>query len=143
MTDTGDATARLDDPRIRKSFDTARRCVTVYGVVCAVTLATVAALALGGGTTTTFMWVRAVILLAAAPVLHRMVTRAARGARRSFERVRAVAVILPIAIVGVDLVPGVCPAWYAAMQAVGALPLAGVAFLVNRPGPRAAFPRTR
>ncbi|MEV5889053.1 hypothetical protein [Nonomuraea fuscirosea] len=34
---------------------------------------------------------------------HRLIDRAARGDRGSFERVRAVSVITPIAIVGVDL----------------------------------------
>lgn len=49
--------------------------------------------------------------------------------------------ILPIAIIGVDLIPGVCPAWYAAMQAIGALPLIAVAFLTRGRQLRSAFPR--
>ncbi|WP_214414017.1 hypothetical protein [Sphaerisporangium fuscum] len=143
MAGTGDTTAHLGAPRTREAFDTAKKCVTIYGVIGAVTLAAVAMLSISGHTVTTFMWVRAVILLAIAPVLHRLILGASQGARRSFERVRTLSVIMPIAIIGVDLIPGVCPAWYAGMQAVGALPLIGAAFLLNRPGPRAAFPRTR
>ncbi|MFC6880835.1 MULTISPECIES: hypothetical protein [Actinomadura] len=142
MLNTSDATTRLDDPRTREAFETAKKCVTLYGVVCAIVLATVVLLSISGQTVTAFMWIRAVVLLAAAPVLHRLTVRAAQGERRSYERVRAITVIMPIAIVGVDLIPGLCPAWYAVMQAIGALPLIAVAFLTRSPGPRAAFPKS-
>ncbi|MEV0160625.1 hypothetical protein [Nonomuraea fuscirosea] len=130
----------LDDSRTREAFEPARKCVVIYGVMSAVTLATVAALSAGGAEVTAFMWVRAVILLALAPVLHRLIVRAARGDRRGFERVRAVSVIMPIAIVGVDLIPGLCPVWYAVMQGLSALALVAVAFVVRGAGVRAAFP---
>jgi hypothetical protein len=108
-----------------EAFDTMMKCVKLYGAVCAITLGTVAVVAAAGPSVTTFMWVRAVLLLAITPVLYRM------AARRRFERLRTVAVVLPVAIVGVDLIPGVCPVWYAGMQAIAALALVGVAFLTR------------
>ncbi|MEU6412316.1 hypothetical protein [Microbispora sp. NPDC046933] len=136
MTDTGDA-------RTQEAFDMTKKCVTLYGMICGITLATVAVLSISEHTGSTFMWVRAVVLLAIAPVLHRLIARASQGSRRSFERMRAVTVTMPIAIIGVDLIPGICPTWYAVMQAVGVLPLVAVAFILNGSGPRAAFPKTR
>jgi hypothetical protein len=134
MTNTSDTTTRtasLDDPRTQEAFDTVKKCVKLYGAVSAITIGTVAVVAISGPTVTTFMWVRSVILLAIAPVIHRMVVRASQGARRSFERVRTLTVILPTAIIAVDLIPGVCPAWYAGMQAVSAIALIGAAFITR------------
>lgn len=55
----------------------------------------------------------------------------------------SVAVVMPIAIVGVDLIPGVCPLWYAVAQTVCMLPVVRIAFLTRSSALRAAFPRTR
>ncbi|MEU8276193.1 hypothetical protein ACFYOK_11510 [Microbispora bryophytorum] len=143
MTTITGATAHLDDGRTREAFDLAKKCVALSGMICGITLATVAVLSIADQPGTTFMWARAVILLAIAPMLHRMIVRASRGSRRSFERMRVITVTMPIAIIGVDLIPGICPAWYAVMQAMSVLPLVAVAFILNGSGPRAAFPKTR
>ncbi|MFI6742492.1 hypothetical protein ACIBI9_57145 [Nonomuraea sp. NPDC050451] len=68
---------------------------------------------------------------------------AARGARWAYLRVRIISVVMPVAIVAVDMIPGICPVWFAMMQAVCALAIAGVAFVVNGSGLRAAFPKER
>jgi hypothetical protein len=44
------------------------------------------------------------------------------------------------AIIGVDLIPGVCPAWYATMQAICALPLIAVAIMTRSRRLRSVFP---
>ncbi|MFI7027143.1 hypothetical protein ACIBK1_00375 [Microbispora rosea] len=133
----------IDDSRTHEAFDLAKKCVTLSGMICGITLATVAVLSIVDQPGTTFMWARAVILLAIAPMLHRTIVRASQGSRRSFERMRVITVTMPIAIIGVDLIPGICPAWYAVMQAMSVLPLIAVAFILSGPGPRAAFPKTR
>ncbi|SDM37163.1 hypothetical protein SAMN05421874_1631, partial [Nonomuraea maritima] len=46
-------------------------------------------------------------------------------------------------VIGVDLIPGVCHLWYAAMQAVCILPIVRVAFITRSPALRAAFPKKR
>lgn len=136
--DTGAREAQ--DPASRETFDTVRTCAGLYGALCAVVLVALAVLVCGGRPVSPFLWVRAAVLLALAPVIRRSATRAAQGVRRGYERVRTLTPVMPVAIVGVDLIPGVCPAWYAAAQAGCALPLIVAAFLTRGSGPRAAFP---
>ncbi|MFE4214986.1 hypothetical protein [Streptomyces sp. NPDC056844] len=40
-------------------------------------------------------------------LIHRLTVSASRGSRWAFERVSALVVIMPIAIIGGDLIPGV------------------------------------
>ena len=122
----------LDDARTAEAFDTVRKYVRLYGAVCAITLATVVVVAICGGPVSAFMVIRAVILPAIAPVLYRMAGRAAGGEQRSRQRLRTLTVVLPVAIVAVDLIPGVCPPWYAGLQAVAALALVGAAVFIRR-----------
>ncbi|WNI20971.1 hypothetical protein [Streptomyces sp. ITFR-16] len=138
---TATATARLDSPAARSAFGAAKNSVRVYGALGALSLAAVVAAAGSGHTVNTFMWVRAVLLPVVAVLLHRLAVAASRGSRRAFERVSALAVIMPVAIVGVDLIPGVCPHWYAAMQVVCMLPVVRVALLTRGSALRAAFPK--
>ena len=122
-------------------FENSKKCIVIFGVAGAVVLSTVIASAASHGAVSTFMWVRAAVLLAAAPVLHRLTTRAATGDRRSFDRVRTVTTILPVAIVVVDLIPVVCPTWYAVLQGFSCLPLIAVAILTRHSA--AALPESR
>ncbi|MFD0168862.1 hypothetical protein ACFVJH_32680 [Streptomyces decoyicus] len=48
---------------------------------------------------------------------------------------------MPLAIIAVDMIPGICPTWFAMVQAACALPLAAAAFISNGSGLRAAFPK--
>lgn len=135
--------APLDVPRARHAFGTARNSVALYGVLSAATLLAVVVVALCDAPVNTFMWVRAVLLPLAAVLLHRLTAAASRGSQRAFERVRILATVLPVAIVGVDLVPGVCPPWYAVAQALCMLPVVRLAFLLHGSALRAAFPARR
>ncbi|MFI8869238.1 hypothetical protein ACIQ64_32220 [Streptomyces sp. NPDC094473] len=54
----------------------------------------------------------------------------------------ALVVIMPTAIIGVDLIPGVCPPWYAVMQVVCMLPVIRVAFVIRGSALRDAFPKS-
>lgn len=130
---------RLNNARVRRAFDTVKNCIVIFGVVSAVVLAAVAAIAFIGGWVTTFMWVRAGILLLITPVFYRLTVRASQGVRKNFDRLRLVTTILPVAIVVVDLIPGLCPAWYAGMQALSAVPLVAIAVIVRRHFVNAAF----
>ncbi|GAA1069267.1 hypothetical protein GCM10009647_091450 [Streptomyces sanglieri] len=135
--------APFDDPRTREALDKAQNGFKLYGALGATALLAVVAVAGSGHPVNTFMWVRAALLPLIAVLLHRMTVSASRGSRRSFERVSSVAVVMPIAIVGVDLIPGVCPFWYAVVQTVCMLPVVRIAFLTRSSALRAAFPRTR
>ncbi|WP_030571456.1 hypothetical protein [Streptomyces aureocirculatus] len=135
--------ALLDSPRAQEAFATANNSVKVYGALGAVALLAVVVVSTSGHMVNTFMWVRAVLLPVVAVLLHRMTVSASRGSQRAFERVSALAVIMPIAIIGVDLVPGVCPPWYAVTQAVCILPVVRVAFITRGSALRATFPKSR
>ncbi|WP_031075364.1 hypothetical protein [Streptomyces sp. NRRL WC-3742] len=135
--------ALLNGPRTQDAFDTAKNSVKVYGAISAVALLAVIVVSSGGHMVNTFMWVRAVLLPVVAVLVYRMTVSASRGSRRAFERVSALAVIMPIAIIGVDLIPDVCPLWYAVMQAVCMPPIVRVAFITRGSALRAAFPKSR
>ncbi|ANN18339.1 hypothetical protein SD37_23680 [Amycolatopsis orientalis] len=130
-------TALLDNPRARAAFGAAKNSVKIYGALSVLALVTVIVVASGGHPVNTFMWVRAGLLPVVAVLLHRIAVSASQGSRKAFERVRALSVIMPIAIIGVDVIPGVCPPWYAAMQIVCMLPVIRLAFLVRG----SAFPK--
>lgn len=128
------------DARVARDFDLAKKLIVIYGVAGAVLLGTLVVIVVAGGEPSVFMWVRATILLAVTPLLSMFAVRAEQGRTSSLQRLRLLTTVLPVAIIGVDLIPGVCPTWYAAMQAVSALALASIAFLTRRPEMRAAFP---
>ena len=102
-------------------------------------LATVAAMAFTHHHVTSFMVVRGAILLALTPLLLRYVSQAQDGSHRAFDRVRTLATIMPIALIGVDLVPGLCPAWYAVLQGLSALALVAVAVITRGAALRTVF----
>jgi hypothetical protein len=101
-------------------------------VVSSIALAAVAAVAVHGYPVTTFMWVRGALLPIVALVLYRLARAAGAGSERAGQRLRTATVVLPIAIIGVDLVPGVCPLWYAALQTVCMVPVVLAAVTLRR-----------
>ncbi|WP_310725263.1 hypothetical protein [Streptomyces sp. N2A] len=139
---TSAAAGHLHPPRIRRDFDTVKRLVAAYGALSAAVLITVAVLATTGHPVTSFMWGRSGGVLASAAVIYWMTVLAARGTRWAYVRVRILSVLMPIVIVGVDLIPGICPPWFALIQAASALPLAAAAFVSNGSRLRAAFPKS-
>jgi hypothetical protein len=130
-------------PAASRAFSKLETSFKAYTVLSAIALAAIAAMAGTGHTVNTFMWVRGILLPAIAVLLYRMTIAASRGSRRSFDRVRALTLIMPIAIIAVDLIPGVCPLWYAALQAVCMLPVIAAAVTTRDAALRAAFPTTR
>ncbi|MET8543804.1 hypothetical protein ABZW03_24605 [Kitasatospora sp. NPDC004799] len=125
------------------TFTTVKKCIVLFGAIGAVVLATVAVMAATGHGTTPFLWIRGAILLAITPFLHRLATRAAtEGSYRAFDRLRTLATVMPIAVIAVDLIPGLCPPWYAVLQGLSALALVAVAVLTRTPTLRAAFPKS-
>ncbi|MFI6395953.1 hypothetical protein [Nonomuraea sp. NPDC050540] len=140
-THTTTEAALLNTPRTQRAFGTAKNSIKVYGALSAIALLAVIVVSSSGHMVNTFMWVRAILLPVVAVLIYWMTVSASRGSRRAFERVNALAVIMPIAIIGVDLIPGICPLWYAVMQVVCMLPLIRVAFITRGSALRAAFPK--
>jgi hypothetical protein len=124
-------TETMSDITNQSPLSLVRKLVGIYGVVSVLVLATVAVVVMAHGSVSEFMWIRAGILLAVAPLLYRFAVRAGNGETRSLERLRGVSLVLPIAIIGIDLIPGMCPVWYTALQAGSALALVAVAVLTR------------
>jgi len=141
MTTHDTASTTVQDARVHDALDVVRKCLVLYGAVSTVVAATLVLVAATHGEVSTFMWVRAGILLLVALYLRRLARQASQGVAASVERLRLVTLVLPIAIVAVDLIPGVCPVWYAGMQAVSAVPLVAVAVLTRRGALRAVSAR--
>ncbi|MEV7600641.1 hypothetical protein AB0O91_25050 [Kitasatospora sp. NPDC089797] len=135
------ATANTGNSRTDKAFSTARKYIALFGAIGLITLATVAVMAAAGHPTTPFMWIRGVIFPALAPVLLRVTARAAEGDHKAFDRIRTVSTVMPIAVLAVDLIPGICPAWYAVLQGLSALALLPIAVLTRTKAVTAAFPK--
>ena len=128
------------DASVARDFDLAKKLIVIYGVAGAILIGTLVVIVVAGSEPSVFMWVRATILLAMMPFLSMFAVRAEQGRTSSLQRLRLLTTVLPVVIIGVDLIPGVCPTWYAAMQAVSALALAPIGFLTRRPEIRDAFP---
>ncbi|MEV0528671.1 hypothetical protein AB0I66_35155 [Streptomyces sp. NPDC050439] len=133
----------VNTPHAHGAFERVHHSVKAYGALSTLALLAVIAVSGSGHLVNTFMWVRAGLLPVAAVLLYRMTVAAAWGSRRAFERLSALTVIMPIAIVGVDLIPGLCPPWYALMQALCVLPLIPAACVARSSALRAAFPTSR
>ncbi|GAB1639947.1 hypothetical protein [Krasilnikovia sp. MM14-A1259] len=142
-TKTKPSGARTGSPRVQAAFNGLKSCFKAYAVLSALALAGIAAMAATGHVINTFMWVRGVLLPLIAILLYRMSVNAARGSYKSFDRVRTVTLIMPIAIIGVDLIPGVCPRWYLAVQTVCMIPVIAAAVITRRPILRNALPKPR
>ncbi|MCC9312006.1 hypothetical protein LN042_33940 [Kitasatospora sp. RB6PN24] len=139
-TDITAATAQLSDSRTQEALETVKKCITLFGAVGAIVLGTVAVMAFTGHQATSFMWIRGAILFLATFLLHRYHSRASQGSYKDFDRLRTLSAIVPIAIIGVDLIPGLCPMWYAVIQGLSALALIGVAVVTRGSALSAAFP---
>ncbi|GAB1639946.1 hypothetical protein [Krasilnikovia sp. MM14-A1259] len=126
-------TAAATTPAAARAFGKLVTSFKVYTVLSALALTGVAAMAVTGHTVNTFMWVRGVLLPLIAILLYRMSLNAARGSQKSFDRVRTLTLIMPIAIIVVDLIPGVCPLWYAAIQTVCMIPVIAAAVITRGP----------
>jgi hypothetical protein len=124
---------------MENTFNLLKKISTMYGVMSGIVLGTVAVLAALGDSVTSFMWGRSAGVLASALVTYWLVDRASKGARWAYVRVRIITVVVPVAIVAVDLIPGLCPMWFLVMQAMSAIALGAAAFVVNASPVRAAF----
>ncbi|MFE0381439.1 hypothetical protein ACFW1M_39090 [Streptomyces inhibens] len=135
--------AHLNRPHTQRAFGKVKFLVAAYGALSAAVLITVVVLAITGHEVTSFMWGRSAGVLASAAVTYWLTVRASRGARWAYLRVRLISVIVPIAIVAIDMIPGALPPWFVMMQVACALTIGATAFPLNGSGLRAAFPKSR
>ncbi|MFD9689057.1 hypothetical protein ACFWXO_25260 [Kitasatospora sp. NPDC059088] len=135
------ATETRTNSRTDEAFSLAKKCLTLFGAIGVITLAVVVVMASTGHASTPFMWIRGVIFPALAPVLLRITVRAAGGDYKALDRIRTVATVMPIAVIAVDLIPGICPPWYAVLQGLSALAVLPIAFLTRTKAVTTAIPK--
>ncbi|TNC26131.1 hypothetical protein [Amycolatopsis alkalitolerans] len=126
-----------DTNRSRQTLGRAKFFVAAYGLLSVVVLGIVATLAVTGHPVTAFMWGRSGGVLASAAVAYWLTLLAARGRRWAYVRVRIISIVVPVAIVAIDSIPGALPPWFVALQVVCALAMAGAAFSLPRKGSQA------
>lgn len=85
------------------------------------------------------VWVRGTIVVASAVLTLRFLVSAARGARRSYLRLRIISLVMPVAIAVIIALPGLIPPWMKIEQAMCGVLLLGVALIANRDQVRVLF----
>ncbi|MBM4794082.1 hypothetical protein HXP44_18910 [Streptomyces sioyaensis] len=142
-THTAAGAGRFESPHTRQAFGTVRALVAAYGLLGVGVLVTVAVLAMTGHAVTSFMWGRSAGVFASAAVAYWLTGRAARGARWAYLRMRIISLVVPPAIIAIDVLPGTLPAWFVLLQATCALAIGAAAFPLNGARLRAAFGKAR
>lgn len=126
----------------QRIFGTVKKLIAIYGAFSVAVLAVVVVLSVSGHEVSSFMWGRAAGMFASAVVTYGFTVLAERGKRWAYVRVRIIAVVVPVAVIVIDSIPGALPLWFAVLQIAGAAALVPAAFLVNGAGPRAAFSKS-
>ena len=120
-------------------FRTVKALVGSYFVVSVATVVAVVLLAGDAAMVNQTVWTRTIIVLLSSALMFSMVVRAAKGARRSFLRLRFTSGAMTIAIVVLISLPGLLPLWIKLEQGFCGLLLLGVVALVNGKALRSAF----
>lgn len=110
-----------------------------YLALSLLTLAAIAVLRNNTAAVNSAVWTRGTIVAISAVLLFTFTTRAARGFRRPFLRLRIVSAIMVTAIVIIIALPGPFPVWMKIEQGICGLILLVVVVLVNRPRVRSLF----
>ena len=134
---------RLNHPGIQQAFGKMRKSIAVYGAFSVAVLLVVVILSLNGEKVSSFMWGRTGGMFASAAVTYWLLGLASRGSRSAYVRVCVIAVVVPIAVIVVDSIPGALPLWFVVLQIAGAVALAPTVFLVNRSELRTAYRESR
>ncbi|MFD7586402.1 hypothetical protein ACFV84_13395 [Kitasatospora sp. NPDC059811] len=132
----------VNHPDTVRAFRTIRRLVFAYLGLSVVTLAAAYALRDHPDLVNPAVWIRGSLVVASAVVTSLFTTRAARGSRAAYRRLRIISAVMIAAIVVIICVPGTFPFWMKAEQALCGLVLAGVAAVINGRHLRTLFARS-
>lgn len=114
-----------------QTFRRIKLLIGCYLGISVITLAVIVLLRNHAADVNSVVWTRGVIVVASALLTLSFATHAARGARRSFLRLRIISIVMPLAIVVIIVLPGTFPLWMKLEQAVCGVLLVTVAVLVN------------
>ncbi|WP_370939432.1 hypothetical protein [Amycolatopsis sp. cg13] len=108
----------------QRPFGLVKGFVAAYGAAGLAVFGTIVVLAATEGTATSFMWTRSALVPVSAVIMYWLVSLAAKGSNRAYQRARFISIVAPVALVGVDLIPGACPFWFLLLQTACAVLLA-------------------
>jgi hypothetical protein len=103
------------------------------------TLAAIVALRHDAAAVNTAVWVRGTIVAASALLMTVVASRAGKGSRSAYRRLRILSAVMVAAIAAVLALPGTFPLWLKAEQVVCGLLLVAVIATVNSKRLRSAF----
>jgi O-antigen/teichoic acid export membrane protein len=129
----------LDHPRTRAALRNVRLLAGVYLLVSVLTLVAIVLLSGHPAIVNDAVWVRGTIVTASAALTFVFASRAARGSRRAYLRLRLISAIMAVAIVVIISLPGTFPLWMKIEQAGCGLVLLAVVAIANSRGLRALF----
>ena len=131
----------LTGPRATAAFRSIRLLAGGYLAISLAALVVAVALRQHAAEVNSAVWTHGIIVAASAVLTFLVASKAARGSRGAFRRLRIVSGVLVAAIVVVIALPGDFPVWMKAEQGVCGLLMLGVAALANSKHLRALFAR--
>ncbi|WP_239133413.1 hypothetical protein [Rugosimonospora africana] len=133
------AAANLTHPSGRKAFQTIRMLTGGYLLLSVLTVAVIVLLRDHTTLVNSAVWIRGIIVAVSSALTYTFATRAARGSRGAYRRLRIIAAVMVAAITVIIALPGTFPLWMKTEQAVCGLLLLGVVAVVNGRHLRSVF----
>ena len=122
-----------------KSAEKVARQAEIYLGLSVLTLVAAFLLRHHSSIVTDAVWIRGTIVLASALLMGAFATRAARGSRRAYLRLRIASAAMVVAIAVIVSLPGLFPAWMRIEQGVCGVLRLGVVVIANGRRLRSAF----
>jgi hypothetical protein len=113
--------------------------VIAFAAVSFAMIAALVVLAASGNQIDSAVWIRCSLVLASSVLLVVFASRAARGARDAWVRLRIISPIVVAAIIVIVSIPGFLPDWVRLEQALCGLLVLPAAILVNLPRAKTSF----
>ncbi|GAB3876309.1 hypothetical protein ACFQ1S_07980 [Kibdelosporangium lantanae] len=113
--------------------------VSAYLVLCVLTLAAIVVFRNDSAIVNDAVWTRAIIVTLSAVLTFAFTSRAAKGSRKGYLRLRIVSAVMVVAIAVIIALPGLFPMWMRIEQGVCGLLLLAVVVVVNGRRVRATF----
>ncbi|MEY9871347.1 small-conductance mechanosensitive channel [Streptacidiphilus sp. MAP12-33] len=129
----------LTHPRSLTAFRTMKTLVSGYLALSVATLVVAYVLRHHADLVTATVWVRGGIVALASLLMLSFVTRAARGSRGAYRRLRITSAVMAAAIVVIASLPGFLPVWMRVEQGLCGVLLLGVVAVANGRHLRTAF----
>ncbi|MGA8116151.1 MAG: hypothetical protein WCA46_21030 [Actinocatenispora sp.] len=121
----------VNRPDTVKAFRIIKRLVGGYLAIGVLALVAIVLLRNDAAQVNPAVWTRAIIVVCTAVLLLLFTSRAARGSRGAYRRLRIVSIITPVAIAIIIVVPGTFPLWMKIEQGVCGLVMVAVAVFAN------------